>query len=302
MIEIYPQFLPKKLFKIIRQEFEQPHDPFVWQPWYVRDQYQHLKTPAQKLLTTETFENLYSSLTHFAREEYGCYAITPPWMSLYMNGHYQGLHADLPHGPWAYVLSLTLNSFSKKSEGGETLILSEETLQYWNHYQKQIKKNKNTELNFLTQRIQPKENQLLIFDPSIPHGVNPVRSSSYNPEDGRLVIHGWFTQPAPYLSGALSQTKKHLQATSKVINQTLGTFLETHAFDDFKGIWTVKMMIRKDGSVEAIQECVSHLRYQGQLKHAVIDSLKNEIAELLAHGLFPKAQAKSQLTLPIIFD
>jgi hypothetical protein len=37
----------------------------------------------------------------------GCRAISPVWMSYYVDGCSQDLHCDSFHGPFAYVLSLT---------------------------------------------------------------------------------------------------------------------------------------------------------------------------------------------------
>jgi hypothetical protein len=37
----------------------------------------------------------------------GCRAISPVWMSYYIDGCGQDLHCDSFHGPFAYVLSLT---------------------------------------------------------------------------------------------------------------------------------------------------------------------------------------------------
>lgn len=33
--------------------------------------------------------------------------MTPMWLSYYVDGCEQALHCDNPHGPWAFVLSLT---------------------------------------------------------------------------------------------------------------------------------------------------------------------------------------------------
>lgn len=42
----------------------------------------------------------------------------------------QELHADNPHGPWAFVLSLTQWE-GRPFSGGETLILQPHVLDYW---------------------------------------------------------------------------------------------------------------------------------------------------------------------------
>ena len=46
----------------------------------------------------------------------------------------------------------------------------------------------------------PRFNQLLVFDPRLPHGVRPVEGTR-DPRAARLVLHGWFTQPAPFFQG-----------------------------------------------------------------------------------------------------
>ena len=41
-----------------------------------------------------------------------------------------------------------------------------------------------------------------MFDPRIPHGVREV-TGTHDPREGRLVIHGWFVQPRPFVRGPL---------------------------------------------------------------------------------------------------
>ena len=49
-------------------------------------------------------------------------------------------------------------------------------------------------------RVEPLFNQLTIFDGRIPHGVRQVEGTR-DPLLGRLVLHGWFTQPSPFFAG-----------------------------------------------------------------------------------------------------
>lgn len=69
----------------------------------------------------------------YAREELGCAGVTPVWLSCYVDGCRQELHADVPHGPWAFVLSLTRWD-ARKFTGGETFILKPEVLDYWRSF------------------------------------------------------------------------------------------------------------------------------------------------------------------------
>ena len=51
------------------------------------------------------------------------------WVSAYVDGCRQELHADVPHGPFAFVLSLTPPQ--RRFTGGETMLLRPHVLDYW---------------------------------------------------------------------------------------------------------------------------------------------------------------------------
>ena len=74
------------------------------------------------------------SLLCYAQEKLGCRSITPVWLSYYVDGCGQELHADVPHGPWAFVLSLTRWE-GRRFEGGETEILRPHVLDYWRTFE-----------------------------------------------------------------------------------------------------------------------------------------------------------------------
>ena len=86
-----------------------------------------------------------------------------------MSGCHQGLHADAPHGPFAFVLSLT-NWEGRRFSGGETMLLQPHVLDYWRRFDSGV----GTELPQLTTLIPPRLGQLTVFDGRIPHGVQPV--------------------------------------------------------------------------------------------------------------------------------
>ena len=94
-------------------------------------QYTMLRTPAADYLEPALFEQLCDELTEYGRVHLGCDAITPPWIALYTDGCSQNFHTDAPHGPFAYVLSLTPPGAHTPQdgdapgwfEGGETIIL-----------------------------------------------------------------------------------------------------------------------------------------------------------------------------------
>ena len=46
-------------------------------------------------------------------------------------------------------------------------------------------------------------NRLTVFDPRLPHGVRPVEGVR-DPRQARLVLHGWFADPEPFFTGAIT--------------------------------------------------------------------------------------------------
>ena len=76
------------------------------------------------------FDALTDALTTYGQETLGCRTISPPWLSFYIDGCEQQVHADVPQGPLAYVLSLT--RWDERSfTGGETTIMQPHVLDYW---------------------------------------------------------------------------------------------------------------------------------------------------------------------------
>lgn len=93
------------------------------------------------------------------------------------------------HGPWAFVLSLTRWE-ARKFSGGETMLLRDSALNFWAEFQA----DQVVERTQLMQLIEPRFNQLTLFDPRVPHGVREVRGVR-EPTEGRIVLHGWFVEP-----------------------------------------------------------------------------------------------------------
>jgi DNA-binding FadR family transcriptional regulator len=82
-------------------------DRFVWDYWHIPDQYTLLRTPAHQFFPRAHYRKFHERLVWWGRRTLGCHDVSMPWLSLYVEGCRQELHADLPHGPWAFVFSLT---------------------------------------------------------------------------------------------------------------------------------------------------------------------------------------------------
>ena len=227
-VTVVDDFLPADLASVLRGVYDARHDDprrvhahrFVWDYWHVPQQYTLLRTPAADYFEDDDqYARLEDALRSYARTELGCGGLTPVWLSCYVDGCRQELHADVPHGPWAFVLSLTRWD-ARLFTGGETLVLNPETLEYWRTF----RSDDVVERASLTTTIEPLFNRLTVFDPRVPHGV-PVVEGVRDPKLGRLVLHGWFNDLEPFFDGALSETdaEETLLDVLPPLYETLGT-------------------------------------------------------------------------------
>jgi len=287
-----------KVAQKLRREFEDKYldvrstrlDRFQWDPFSIPDQYQFLRTPAQSFFSTKDFESFAEKLVIFGRENFACENISTPWLSLYREGDFQGMHADLPHGPFAFVFSLSPSG--EVFSGGETLLLKSKVLSYWaqNH------RGANFEQGEVFERISPKFNRLTIFDPRIPHGVSPV-SRAQTPLEGRLVIHGWFVNPGPQIEGTVSS-----KSAQKFLDVFVGEFLESTSplLHNFQG--TLIIEIRNTFEKLSAQLKLSTLR--NPIGEGIHKKLVNaRIAQIIRQPKIASILKSScKLLLPISFE
>ena len=117
--------------------FEDPlkttSDRFCWDNWYVPYQYSLLRTPAASFFPPALYDRLEDALCEWGERRLGCRGVSPIWLSYYIDGCHQELHTDAPHGPWAFVLSLTKWE-DREFKGGETMVLQPQVLEYWRDF------------------------------------------------------------------------------------------------------------------------------------------------------------------------
>ncbi|MBC7742415.1 MAG: hypothetical protein H7061_09470 [Bdellovibrionaceae bacterium] len=291
----FPQFYPQA--KNLRQEFvdnfknsKSTHAKrFVWDYWYDEDQYHLIRTPAFHYFTKKLYQDFHSHLVQWGRENLGCHDISPPWLSYYIDGCYQNLHSDVPHGPWAFVYSLTPNE--KEFRGGETLILKDRTLNYWS----QFNEKHEYEYKSFVELIPSKMNQLIVFDPRYPHGVSEVKGTR-DPLKSRLVMHGWFVNPRPYVVGGLktAQVQKALAPAFQLLSDVLSQI------DLLNGTVSIRLQIDKAGRVTQYRLLTSTVI---SLSHVKADELylQKELKSIFASTLFPKSLQPSLITIPLLF-
>lgn len=256
--------------KALRSEFDRrfkdPLEPradrFIWDYWHVPGEYTLLRTQAHAFFTRKLYERFHRHLVEWGREYLGCHDVSPPWLSCYVEGCRQERHADVPHGPLAFVFSLT-NWSRRKFKGGETFLHEHAD-------------------------VPAKFNRLLVFNPALPHGVREVRGT-HDPRFGRLVIHGWFVNPRPFWYGPLN-----INDISHGIESGLAAALEGK-LDLGRGFLSVRLKISAQGEVSQIQPLVNTLT-DGNTKDVA------HLLRTLKTLRFAKKRSATMLTLPLLVE
>jgi hypothetical protein len=201
-------------------------------------------------------------------------------------GHFQKWHTDIPHGPWAFVFSLT----EKKLNGGDTEILNPKVLSYWRHFGSMDHINEHG----LIYKIPPRFNRLIVFDPRLPHQVSEVKEA-LELQKARLVIHGWFTEPKTHIEGPLPSS-----STEKILNQCFKKVsLATQEFELMTGTLSLGVQVNKGGSVESFKFLTNNLvTLNGEVPLAFL----NQIKKIYAQASFAKTKSLTKITVPLIFQ
>ncbi len=282
------------LRRVFDARFEDPRransDRFVWDYWHVPGQYTALRTPAWTYFPQGLYRRFHERLVAWGREHLGCHDVSPPWLSNYVDGCRQELHGDLPHGPWAFVFSLT-HWKRRTFRGGETLLVRDEVLDYWHGFES----TRSIEEGELIREVPPEFGRLVVFDPRIPHGVRQV-TGTHDPREGRLVIHGWFVQPRPFITGPLST--KTLGARIGDLTDQLGGWLGALPI---AGMVSLRFTVDRRGHVRDVKVLSDTTRVPAgddQQRATVIRSIRDHVAgwELGSQD------AVSHVTLPLVFE
>jgi hypothetical protein len=264
---------------------------FVWDFWHVPGQYTALRTPAWRYFPADLYRPLHEALVQWGRKTLGCHDISPPWLSCYIDGCGQELHGDLPHGPFAFVLSLTPWQ-QRQFTGGETLLLRDEVLDYWRDFAS----TRALEQGEIVRAIAPKFGRLTVFDPRLPHGVRPVRGTM-DPRHGRLVLHGWFVQPRPFVQGPVTtdELAGQLEALDEVVAAHLAGGL------DVAGLLSVRLDVATTGHVQAVTVLADTLRAPAE-QTAERQRLRRAVVKQAGQLLFAPHRRTSQVTIPVVFS
>lgn len=284
--------------KNLRREFDQRFKPstevqnrFVWDYWHTPE-YTHLRTPAYLFFDPKEYAAFHNHLVWWGRENLGCHDVTPTWLSCYVDGCKQSYHADVPHGPWAFVFSLT-NWQQRQFTGGETQMLRSEVLNYWNDFNL----GNGVEENKIIEKVAPEFNRLIVFDPRIPHGVSEVKGT-HDVTEGRLVLHGWFVNPRPFIQGPVKtqELEKLIGQVSMLLEDLFNQGLSA------QGVLSLRLKVQATGRVSQIKVLTNSLKATHGNTSAELEQLLQLLAETLKNFQFKKQRAPSEITLPLIFE
>lgn len=266
-------------------------DRFVWDLWNVPGQYTALRTPAWEYFPKKIYEAFHQRLVWWGRRTLGCHDVSPPWLSCYVNGCEQRLHGDLPHGPVAFVFSLT-NWNKRTFRGGETLLMRDEPLDFWRGFVSA----RAVEEPELLDEVPARFNRLVAFDPRIPHGVRRV-DGSMDPVEGRLVIHGWFVQPRPFIEGPLPQ--KALSSAIERVTEAIAPELEGGL--PLAGLLSLGFQVTPAGQVTSLRTLADTTRTVPEAAQ-VRRRLLLLARKALQKHVFPRRSLTSRVTLPLLFE
>ncbi len=234
---------------------------FVWDYWHVPGEYTHLRTPAFAFFPPKMYQAFHRYLVEWGRVNLGCHDISPPWLSCYVEGCRQNAHTDVPHGPLAFVYSLTPRQLS--FTGGETFI------------------HQGSKKMLIPSRF----NRLLVFNPALRHGVKLVRGT-HDPRLGRLVVHGWFVNPRPFWYGPLTAVQ-----ISRGIEAGLSPALKGE-LKLGRGLLSLRLSVDRQGRVRALKTLVNTLDGGSPGEYQILLKLVRTLS-------FASRRAGTTLTLPL---
>jgi len=282
------------------KRFEDPREThperFLWDYWHVPEQYTLMRTPAHVFFPEDMYQQLEDALLEYGQEVLGCRSLTHVWLSYYIDGCEQQLHADVPHGPWAFTLSLT-DWANRKFKGGETMMLQPHVLNYWQEFDA----DSCYEYNNIMRTIPQEFNQLLVFDPRIPHGVRRVEGTK-DPREARIVLHGWFAEPVPFFRGGLEP-----EDCAEALDQALdGLFDQLESVATALGTLTVRVHVSgESGLVESVTLLTDGLVVPPSVRMEAAE-VREEILYIVYTNLkpaqFPTAAEDSFITIPFVFQ
>jgi hypothetical protein len=121
-------------------------------------------------------------------------------------------------------------------------------------------------------------------------------TGTHDPREGRLVIHGWFVQPRPFVRGPLPV--RALTARIEDLTGRLGDWLGTLPI---AGLYSVAFDVDRRGAVRGVRALSDTTRVPGADEPAR-RRLVRRIRDDIASWRFAAQRGPSRVTLPLVFE
>ncbi|NCN28560.1 hypothetical protein GW915_13430 [bacterium] len=283
--------------KVLRREFEGVFGMadlakparFVWDFWSIQGQYKHLRAQPESVFSADSLANFYAHLEKWGLKNLGCSQVSPVWLSAYTEGCFQKLHADFPHGPWAFVYSLTPEEFKG---AGRTMLAKDSLVDLWASFDSLENFH---EADFF-EYISPDFNRLVVFDPRLPHAVERVENA-LGVLEGRLVLHGWFLPPQPVIQGELSE-KTFGDALSKGLGDCQEAFI---SYPKLHGLLSFEFVVSRAGRVTRLKILSNTLINRADPTES-LSPLIELVTEKISGMTFKSQKEPSKCVLPLVFE
>ncbi|KIF01710.1 hypothetical protein PL81_34100 [Streptomyces sp. RSD-27] len=263
---------------------QSPASHGVWNYWHVPGLYTYLRAEPRRLLDARLVDRFLAELRHWSLYTLGCSEVSPPCLSLYVNGCRQNLHNDAANGRWAYVWSLTAPS--RPFIGGSTVLFRPDP--YWGT----AATDRPVAGEGLYDLVAPEFNRLVVFDDRLIHGVEPVEGGMA-PLDGRLVLHGHLREGEPWASGGLAGESRAVHAELGRLAGRLAAALSGH-----HGLLCLRLSVTPAGTVSGVDVLTERL-----LLHAGPVFPSEELSALVVRAarraVFPAAPEPSVIVAPV---
>lgn len=290
-----PEFFPQA--RAMRDAFDahfgSPHEHRaetheVWNYWHAPPLYTYVRTTPEKVLNQQLATAFVQRITRWSIQNLGLSKVSRPWLSFYVNGCRQGVHNDVRNGRLAYVFSLT-HWERRRFEGGETLIFPPEA--YWGS----ARMRSASAGRALYDVVEPRFNQLLVFDDRLMHAVQTVVGTN-DPREGRVVLTGHLEEGSIVVDGPLSHDV--VAARLAELRPSIERDIEER-YGRFSGLLTVRLDVDVTG-------CVGHAvplleLFDSDSSGAAVQSPASLVIERLGAQRFEGAVAPTSIYIPFRF-
>ena len=117
-----------------------------------------------------------------------------------------------------------------------------------------------------------------------------------DPREARLVLHGWFTDPKPFLAGALSARQ-----AAPVLDEAVETVVAGIAdLGQWHGVLSLRILVAASGAVTGV-EILADTLVPVAGDPAGGGRIRNLARRKFESLRFPRAKGKSSITLPLLF-